>query len=142
MQSEDRVARKTVKRRSGSSDADKPAKPGGLRERLTNSTETADEHLARIDAALAHLKTETSSSGRASLQFLLQFPNEAMRERITFLAKANGRSVNAEIIDRLQRSITDTMPVNDAIAELYDRVQKLEGAVKEHGDRLNIRDNR
>jgi hypothetical protein len=135
------VARKTVKRKTGSSDGDKPVKVNGLRERLTNSTETADEHLARIDAALAHLKTEATSPGGASLQFLLQFPNEAMHERIAFFARASGRSVNAEIIDRLQRSFADRMPVNDAIAELYDRVRKLEGAVKEHADRLNIPDN-
>jgi hypothetical protein len=122
------------------SDADKPPKAGGLRERLTNSKETTEDYLARVDAALAHLKIETSTPGGASLQFLLQFPDEAMREKITLLAHASGRSVNDEIIDRIRRTIIDTMPVNDAIAELYDRVQKLERTVKEHGDRLNIRD--
>jgi hypothetical protein len=67
-------------------------------------------------------------------QFLLRFPDEAMRDRITLLAIANGRSVNAEIIDRLQRSIIDTIPVDDAIAELYDRVEKLENRVRDLED--------
>jgi Cu/Ag efflux pump CusA len=62
-----------------------------------------------------------------------------MRERITLLAKANGRSVNAEIIDRLQRSIADTVPVDDTIAELYDRIEKLESAVRDHDKQLDIR---
>jgi hypothetical protein len=133
------MAKKTGKRKAESSGADEPPKASGLRERLTPPKESTEERLARIDATLAHLKAETSSPNRASPQFLLRFPDEAMRERITLLAKANGRSVNAEIIDRLQRSIIDTVPVDDAIAELYDRIEKLESAVKEHDERLNIR---
>jgi predicted HicB family RNase H-like nuclease len=133
------MAKKTGNRKSKSSDAAEPPKTSGLRERLTDSKETTDEHLARIDAALSHLKTEASSPGRASPQFLLRFPDEAMRERLTLLAKANGRSVNAEIIDRLQRSIADTIPVDDAIAELYDRIEKLEYKVSDLDSRLNVR---
>jgi predicted HicB family RNase H-like nuclease len=132
------MAKRTRKRKTESSDADEPPKASGLRERLTNSKGTTDEHLARIDAALAHLKTEASSPGRASPQFLLRFPDEAMRERITLLAKANGRSVNAEIIDRLQRSIADTIPVDDAIAELYNRIEELESAVRDHDKQLGL----
>jgi len=62
-----------------------------------------------------------------------------MRDRIALLAKANGRSVNAEIVDRLQRSIMDTIPVDDAIAELYDRIENLESKVADHDERLDVR---
>jgi len=122
------MAKNTGKSKSAS-DADEPPKASGLRERLARSghspKESVAERLARIDASLAHFKAETSPS-RSSPQFLLRFPDEAMRDRITLLAKTNSRSVNAEIIDRLQRSIIDSIPVDDAIAELYDRIEKLE----------------
>jgi hypothetical protein len=40
-------------------------------------------------------------TGRDSDQFILRFP-EGMRKRISSLADANGRSMNAEIIARLK----------------------------------------
>lgn len=44
-----------------------------------------------------------SKTGRSSDQFILRFP-EGMRERISLYAKDNGRSMNAEIIHRMESS--------------------------------------
>lgn len=49
-------------------------------------------------------KTDDKAVGRESDKFMLRFP-EGMRERITTLAKDNGRSMNAEIIARLEDSL-------------------------------------
>ena len=41
-------------------------------------------------------------AGRGSDQFVIRFP-EGMRDKIAKLAAANGRSINAELIDRLEK---------------------------------------
>lgn len=46
-----------------------------------------------------------STVGRESDKFMLRFP-DGMRERIAELAKQNGRSMNAEIIARLESSVS------------------------------------
>lgn len=49
------------------------------------------------------MATETPSTGRDSDKFMLRFP-DGMRDRLKEAAKANNRTMNAEIIDRLDRS--------------------------------------
>jgi hypothetical protein len=63
--------------------------------------------------------------GRGSPSFLLRFPDEAMRNRIMQLAKENDRSINAEIIARLKRSI-QADSLSDRIVALQKRVEVLE----------------
>ncbi|WP_265343414.1 Arc family DNA-binding protein [Aeromonas veronii] len=50
------------------------------------------------------MKKSTAPTGRASDKFMLRLP-DGMRDTISELAKASGRSMNAEIVHRLQQSI-------------------------------------
>ncbi|MBP1859789.1 Arc family DNA-binding protein [Rhizobium herbae] len=45
-------------------------------------------------------------ASRGSDQFMLRFPDD-MRDRVKRFAEKNGRSMNAEIIARLERSLDD-----------------------------------
>ncbi|MFG1184329.1 Arc family DNA-binding protein [Xanthobacter aminoxidans] len=54
-------------------------------------------------------------------KFMLRMP-EGMRDRITREAKANGRSMNAELIARIEKTLED----DSALVKLTDRVQELE----------------
>jgi plasmid stability protein len=61
---------------------------------------------------------------RIAPQFVVRFPDEAMREQIASAAKANGRSMNAEIITRLQLSLaTDKVHVDEAAQTQLDNIQ-------------------
>jgi predicted DNA-binding protein len=44
--------------------------------------------------------------GRGSDQFVIRFP-EGMRDRLAKLAAANGRSMNAELVHRLETTMTE-----------------------------------
>jgi Arc-like DNA binding domain. len=71
----------------------------------------------------------------------VRYPDEAMRAKIARLAKANGRSINAEIIDRLQKSMVgDINNLGESMGEVFDRLEKLERLVSDHDDQLNNRD--
>jgi predicted DNA-binding protein len=58
-------------------------------------------------------------AGRGSDQFVIRFP-EGMRDRIAKLAAANGRSMNAELIDRLEKSMDDSDDLKDLEVSLND----------------------
>lgn len=65
-------------------------------------------------------------------KFIVRLP-DGMRDRIAEAARANGRSMNAEIVHRLeqsfeQRFINDTMALE--IAVLSDTVQRLNGVLR------------
>jgi hypothetical protein len=118
---------------------------GSLKERLANRLppkESAEERIARIDATLDRMTAEANSPGRGSPQFIVRYPDEAMRAKIARLAKKNNRSINAEIIDRLQKSMIDDAIHNleESMAEIFDRVEKLESLVGDHHAQLNNRD--
>jgi hypothetical protein len=102
-----------------------------------------DRHWIRpfTDGTPKRMRAEANSPGRESKQSLVRYPSEAMRARIALLAKANGRSINAEIIDRLQKSmIGDTIAnLEESVAELFDRIEKLESKVSDLNDQLNVR---
>lgn len=48
-------------------------------------------------------KTKRASTSRESDKYIVRFP-DGMRDRIAEAAKASGRSMNAEIVSRLERS--------------------------------------
>lgn len=77
----------------------------------------------------------TEPPSRALDKFVLRFP-DGMRDRIAAEAKANGRSMNAEIIARLEKTLED----DDLLAELAQRVERLEAKVDEHDYQLGVRD--
>jgi hypothetical protein len=138
------MAKKTSKPESKSPDVESK---GSLKERLARSNrlvpkENAEERLARIDATLDRMRAEANSPGRGSPQFIVRYPDEEMRAKIARLAKKNNRSINAEIIDRLQKSMIDDAINNleESMAEIFDRVEKLESLVGDHHAQLNNRD--
>lgn len=51
------------------------------------------------------MATDTPNTGRDSDKFMLRFP-DGMRDRLKEAAKANNRTMNAEIVARLQDSLT------------------------------------
>jgi hypothetical protein len=80
--------------------------------------------------------------GRGSPQFVLRYSPE-MRDKIARLAKANGRSINAELIALLDRALEHGDAVEQlqqSMGEIFDRVEKLERLVQNHDDLLNERD--
>jgi hypothetical protein len=67
-------------------------------------------------------------AGRGSDQFVIRFP-EGMRDRIAKLAAANGRSMNAELIDRLEKSMVDSDNLKNLeieVAELWTKIAELD----------------
>jgi len=52
-----------------------------------------------------------------------------MRDRIAVLAAANGRSMNAELIDRIEKSLVDSDNLKNLemeVAELWTKVAELD----------------
>jgi hypothetical protein len=82
-------------------------------------------------------KKPRQPAGRGSDQFILRFP-DGMRDQIAKLATANGRSMNAEIIDRLEKSMaemtieTGMKIFGDLVAQMSDRME----SVQENLDRI------
>jgi plasmid stability protein len=67
-------------------------------------------------------------AGRGSDQFVIRFP-EGMRDRIANLAAAHGRSMNAELIDRLEKSMVDSDNLKNletSVAELWVKIDEIE----------------
>jgi hypothetical protein len=121
-------------------------RPSGLRERLARANknspaESPEELRARIDTTFERMRAEANSPGRESKQSLVRYPTEEMRTRLARLAKANGRSINAEIIERLQKSmIGDTIAsLEESVAELFDRIEKLERKFSNLDDQVKVR---
>jgi hypothetical protein len=80
--------------------------------------------------------------GRGSPQFVLRYSPE-MRDKIARLAKANGRSINAELIALLERALShgdDVEELQTSMGEIFDRVERLESLVRDHNARLTGRD--
>lgn len=61
--------------------------------------------LRHCDATIKSMATKTSNTGRESDKFTLRF-SEGMREQIRKAAESNNRTMNAEIVERLQKSFT------------------------------------
>jgi hypothetical protein len=72
---------------------------------------------------------------RESDKFMLRLP-DGMRARIAEAARHNGRSMNTEIVDRLQQSFE---PGHDlASMSWLDLVQRLQAEAKKHGATIRI----
>ncbi len=66
-----------------------------------------------------------------------------MRDQIARLAKANGRSINAELIALLERALSHGDAVKElqtSMDEIFDRVEKLENLVRAHSAQIDHRD--
>lgn len=85
------------------------------------------------------MATETASTGRESDKFMLRFP-EGMRALIKEAAEKNGRTMNAEIVARLEASFKGGAPATSAelakelafVRHLHERQAK----AQELGQRL------
>lgn len=70
---------------------------------------------------------------------MLRLP-DGMRDRIKAAAEASNRSMNAEIVARLEKSFVSEAEMENAldnIDDLIDRVEKLEAAVRDHDEQLS-----
>jgi len=62
---------------------------------------------------------------RTAPQFVIRFPDEGMRDRIAEAAKKNGRSMNAEIVSRLEESLDlDEIDLAERMEALEQTVEK------------------
>jgi hypothetical protein len=85
-------------------------------------------------------KKPIRSTGRGSDQFLIRFP-EGMRDRIAKLAAANGRSMNAELIVRLEQSLSvsgELKELGEAFAELMLKVDGHEAELGQVKSKLGL----
>jgi hypothetical protein len=112
----------------------------------TNALDRLKRNMAVLDRMEAASKVDpvppAKPPGRGSPQFVLRYTPE-MRDKIARLAKANGRSINAELIALLERALSygdDVEQLQTSMGEIFDRVEKLENLVRDHDDRLNHRD--
>jgi hypothetical protein len=75
-------------------------------------------------------------------QFVLRYTPE-MRDKIARLAKANGLSINSQLVALLERALAhgdDVEQLQLSNDELFNRLEKLESLVREHDDKLSGRD--
>lgn len=70
-------------------------------------------------------------------KFMLRLP-DGMRKRIAELARQNGRSMNAEIIARIEKTLEN----DDTIDIIWKKVEFLEAIILEYDDRFNIDERR
>lgn len=66
------------------------------------------------------------------LFFRLRLP-EDLKSQIEASAKANGRSMNAEVLSRLERSFN----LDDGLTALTDRVEELESMVEDQNKQID-----
>src|SRR4030081_47388 len=104
---------------------------------LPQSTNAVDRINRTIEQMEAASKVDpmppAKPPGRGSPQFVLRYTTE-MRDKIARLAKANGRSINAELVALLERAISHGDAVEQlqvSMGEIFDRVEKLEDLVRD-----------
>ena len=111
----------------------------------TSATDRLKRNLAaleRMKAASKELAAPAKPPSKTAPQFVLRYSPE-MRDKIARLAKANGRSINSELIALLERALSHGDQVEQlqgSTGELFDRMEKLESMVREHDDLLSRRD--
>jgi hypothetical protein len=111
----------------------------------TNALDRLKQNMATLDRMVAASKVDpmppAKPPGRGSPQFVLRYSPE-MRDQITRRAKANGRSINSELIALLERALSygdDVEQLQGSMGEIFDRVEKLETKVSELDARLDVR---
>ncbi|WAJ31176.1 Arc family DNA-binding protein [Antarcticirhabdus aurantiaca] len=75
---------------------------------------------------------------REDPQMKLRLP-EALKTAIAKAAEANGRSLNAEIVQRLEQSIgfeEEYGPLEEVMREVWNDIEKLKARVAEHDEHL------
>ena len=86
------------------------------------------------------MKKSTAPTGRASDKFMLRLP-DGMRDTIYELAKASGRSMNAEIVHRLQQSIdasfTGTLNGGPGSPRMVASVEIIDPGIDKNDPRYN-----
>ncbi|MBX7228412.1 MAG: Arc family DNA-binding protein [Burkholderiaceae bacterium] len=87
------------------------------------------------------MATKTSNTGRDSDKFTLRF-SEGLREQIKRAAAANNRTMNAEIVARLQstfksRQIAANVMAASHVKPAYDLPDYMKEVAKEQVDKLN-----
>ena len=103
------------------------------------SADRLKRNIAALDQMVA---ASAKPPGRGSPQFVLRYSPE-MRDKIARLAKANGRSINAELIALLERALSHGDAVEqlqESMGEIFDRVERLESLVRDHNATLTGRD--
>jgi len=112
----------------------------------TNALDRLKRNMAALDQMAAASKVDpmppAKPPGRGSPQFVLRYSPE-MRDKIARLAKANGRSINAELIALLERALShgdDVEELQTSMGEIFDRVERLESLVRDHNAALTGRD--
>ena len=87
---------------------------------------------------------------RFSVQYLLRMP-KGMRERLSQAAEANDRSMNVEIVSRLEQSLRlDGSPGNEAVSgdlggkieTLMEELNKVAGSVRVLQSRMTALENK
>ncbi|HTA99374.1 MAG TPA: Arc family DNA-binding protein [Bradyrhizobium sp.] len=84
-------------------------------------------------------KKQPKRPGRGSEQFVLRLP-DGMRDKLHELANANDRSVNAEIVNRLEKSMEHGGPfqqLQERVEYLEERLENLEHEFKHRYDDPN-----
>jgi predicted DNA-binding protein len=79
-------------------------------------------------------KKPVRPAGRGSDQFIIRFP-EGMRDRLDKLAAANGRSMNTELIDRLEKSMVDSDNLKNLeteVAELWTKLDDIDSFLSQN----------
>ena len=79
-------------------------------------------------------KKPVRPAGRGSDQFIIRFP-EGMRDRLAKLAAANGRSMNTELIDRLEKSMVDSDNLKNLeteVAELWTKLDDIDSFLSQN----------
>lgn len=84
------------------------------------------------------MNNKTPYPSDAADKFMLRFP-EGLRERIKALAEENGRSMNAEIVRRLENSLLNREPSSlDQISLEFDKQLIVKSLFLEDKDRETI----
>lgn len=116
-----------------------------MAKKSTSATDRVKRNLAaleRIKAASKELAAPAKPPSKTAPQFVLRYSPE-MRDKIARLAKANGMSINSQLIVLLERALNHGDAVEQlqgSMGEIFDRMEKLESVVCEHDDLLSRRD--
>jgi predicted DNA-binding protein len=81
-------------------------------------------------------KRQRKPPSRELDKVVLRLP-PGMRDRLRELASARGRSANAVIVDLLEKAMADSADqktLQDMVAELLERVERLEQESRDHRD--------
>ena len=74
------------------------------------------------------------------VRLTLRLP-EAVRDRLVIKAKENGRSLNAEMVSRLERTIDEEdtyVNIYEYAGELEQRIEKIERKLWEHDEAIKM----